>query len=119
MRTVDSMMDKHLGGPNPLRRLGLTADQVRGLMARMDRNLRDSRCPLSSKEDWVLQQIRMRGRAWATDLMEDGNLRPAEIGGIVRRLRRAGYPIKRERIQIGGAFNRALYTWNDKQKENP
>jgi len=127
MDRIDSMLDKYDRDPQPLKRVGLTAEKVRVLagamqqkilqeQARQVQKMRRSRQRVEDRDldDFVLLQIERRGRVRAKELAEMARVGYRRIGDSVVRLRQENYPIKIERVPANGTYSPTYYSWKAK-----
>jgi hypothetical protein len=103
MRVLNQIEDKHAC---PLERVGLTVEQVRSMTRAMHRQQvaretwqRESE-PL---DEYVLGMVSRHKRLATREIAQLSGESPQAVSGSYRRLRRAGFPIKKESVRVASA----------------
>lgn len=120
MRSIDAFKDKHLAA-DPLERVGLSRDRVRELTRAMHhKQLAKERWKREGEplDEYVLGMVSRHKRIFVSDLCAHSGESPPAVAGSYKRLRRAGFPIKKESVRVAsstghGGSSRVVLIWEN------
>lgn len=125
MRSIDAFQDKHLAA-DPLERVGLSRDRVRELTRAMHhKQLAKERWKREGEplDEYVLGMVSRHKRIYTRELVQLCGESPQAIAGAYARLRRAGFPIKKESVRVAsstgqGGSSRVVLIWEEAPERN-